>query len=206
METPTIELRKSKDKEPYVFREAITQEEREACFRLRHRVFIEELGMQLGDHQSGAMLDEWDEDAVVLAAYKGSEVVATCRFNTAALERHPDFHDFGMKKFKGRSALGSKIVTHPEFRDGILFLRFVRFLFSWLVENGFDRNVLGCQVHLLPLYQRLGYRSCGLPVERKGVGHVYPLVLEHFDLPHLKKVGSPFIQVLKSTFEKGIAS
>jgi predicted GNAT family N-acyltransferase len=192
---------------PLEMRQALSALDLEACYRLRHLVFVEELGQNYQEQERGVLRDEWDSRAIVLAAFRGSRAIATCRFNVQNLESHPDFWDFGLKKFKqGTTALGSKIVTHPEARDGMVFLRFMRHLFSWLVEHGYERNALGCQAHLIPLYQKFGYRSCGPAVERPGVGLVYPLVLEHFDIEHLAAVRSPFLTVAKSFQRKGLAS
>src|SRR4051812_22880348 len=71
-------------KMPLDLRLTATPEERELVYRLRYRVYIDEMkrDLQAGvDHQNQRICDPLDQTALLLAAFHQGSVVGTCRLN-----------------------------------------------------------------------------------------------------------------------------
>jgi GNAT superfamily N-acetyltransferase len=178
--------------------------DREAVYRLRYRVYVEEFGFQqiYADHERKIVQDPLDATAIVLLAEVGGEVVGTVRTNIASdsdLGRYAALHR--LHELRGvalsRITMTSKLIVDPRYRNGRIARQLVQALFRIGVMHGVAVDFIDCEGRLLPLYERLGYRRTSeQPFEHPELGPRYPLCL-WTDAAYLTRVGSAFVKNLQ---------
>jgi N-acyl-L-homoserine lactone synthetase len=171
--------------------------EREEAYRLRYRVYVEELGFpqQHADHQRRAVEDQFDASAVLLIAIFGDAVVGTVRSNYgsesafgpfAALHR---MHELG-PLYPSKVSLTSKLIVDRGHRTGKVALALARSIFRIGVTLGIAVDFIDCQPTLVRFYRRLGYEQTReTPFEHPELGPRIPMRL-WFDQDHLARAGS----------------
>jgi GNAT superfamily N-acetyltransferase len=187
-----------------VVRLAHSSADREAVYRLRYRVYVEEFGFQqiYADHERKIVQDPLDATAIVLLAEVGGEVVGTVRTNIASdsdLGRYAALHR--LHELRGvalsQITMTSKLIVDARYRNGRIARQLVQALFRIGVMHGVAVDFIDCEGRLLPLYERLGYRRTSeQPFEHPELGPRYPLCL-WTDAAYLTRVGSPFVKNLQ---------
>lgn len=191
------------DQPDVVIRIAESAADREAVYRLRYRVYVEELGFRqaYADHGRKIVQDRLDAAAVVLLAEVGGEVVGTVRTNVASngdLGRYAELHRLHELRDVALSqvTMTSKLIVDERYRQGRIARRLAHAIFGVGVSCGVLVDFIDCEARLLPLYERLGYRRTSEePFEHPELGPRYPLCL-WTDATYLKSVGSSFIKSL----------
>jgi len=211
MNTATAEARSSltQTQDPAPAHDALrytvctTQAQREACYRLRYQVFVEEEGVQVpaAIHESRRFWEPADETSILLACFRGEEAVATMRICIGELDTLPDEpvaraarETFGgavmasasYKYCVARSLRGSR-VAHG------IFL----FAFEQLLRHGVRVSLLGCKEELVRYYRRYGFEPFAAAITIPGYGEITPLVLDPFDSGHLARTRSPLLGLLE---------
>jgi len=126
-----------------------TDAERDACFQVRMRVFVEEQGVPAWEE-----LDAWDESADHFLAQVGGEIVGTARLV-----------DLG----GGKGKIG-RVAVLPEHRGAGIG----RELMRAVMEAGFRRHsvlVLDAQLPVIAFYERLGFQAEGEVFLDAGIPH-----------------------------------
>jgi N-acyl-L-homoserine lactone synthetase len=107
--------------EPFRFREAVDDAEREECFRLRYRAVVE-FGLAPAESMAdGLERDEFDPGAVQIIGYDGARAIATCRLVLPARGRVlPAAHAFGVEISGAVDVVEwGRVVVDPDYRgDG----------------------------------------------------------------------------------------
>jgi len=123
-------------------REAAGNEDREAAFGIRRRVFVDEQNVPL-EHEHDAI----DSDAVhVIASIDGKPVAAARLFI--------DSHDQHL-------AWIGRLAVLPESRHTGVATEIMRFLLDWSRRHGITRVRLHAQEYVHELYLKLGFTPCG---------------------------------------------
>jgi N-acyl-L-homoserine lactone synthetase len=135
--------------------------EREACFRLRYRCVVENGWADPSDLPDGTERDAYDDIAVHICAWNGSELAGTVRlvFPRPGLTL-PIEKEFGVElRPPGEVVDGGRLVVAPEHR-GDADHRVLAALFSscWLRarERGLHRFASVSPDRIVALYRRLG--------------------------------------------------
>lgn len=186
-----------------VIRIALSEADRQAVYRLRYRVYVEELGFRqaYADHERKLVRDPLDATAVVLLAELSGEVVGTVRTNVASecdLGRYAELHRLHALRGVARSqvTMTSKLIVDARYRHGRIARQLAHALFRLGVMCGIVVDFIDCEERLLPLYERLGYRRTSeRPFEHPELGPRYPLCLWTNPV-YLRHVGSPFLKGL----------
>jgi Acetyltransferase (GNAT) domain len=184
----------------YTIRRAETRQDREAVYRLRYEVYVEEMGrtqVDAADHRTRRIVDSLDENGVLLAAFdREGNVIGTLRTNHAAQGSLGHYeHWYGMAQYAKEAhpyatTITTKLILRPEYRRTTLALR----LITHGYEEGFAHsryNFLDCIPELEGFYKKLGcivHRPRFLHPE---YGELVPLVMPMHDLSHLRTVRSP---------------
>lgn len=159
--------------------------ERQAAFRLRYCVYVEEYGFPqpCADHRTRTVEDALDQSATLLVAMDGDAVVGTVRSNFG-----PD-SDFGIFSslhrmhelghlYPSKVSLTSKLIVHKQYRTGKIALALSRTIFKIAVKHGIAVDFIDCQPKLIPLYRRLGYQQTqAIPFEHPELGPRIPMRL-----------------------------
>lgn len=176
---------------------ARSETEREAVFRFRFEVFVEELGRQpsLADYQRRLLFDDLDETAHILAAYEGEQVVGTLRTNFLrecdSVAGFP-FLATVTPRDRYHTSVTTRAAVGAVWRGGTLFARLARAVFRFGVENDIRFDFIVSRAGLQEQYRRLGYRPFGDTVLHPDAGQVLPMRLDLWNVDHLREVGSPF--------------
>lgn len=184
---------------------ATTLREKRKIYRLRYRIYVEEMAMQLKtvDHANKLIYDEMDQTAVLLYAQRGSEVIGTMRINIGTLTDFPSdlarilsldrFEKFYEGGEKGVFAYTGKLMVAPEYRNSVaMFLLMVKG-YEIYCQYGVQFSFGVCNFHLLRLYEQLGYRRYGGTFVADGYdGVLSSIVMLVDDVDHLRAVRSPF--------------
>ncbi|MCK6570866.1 GNAT family N-acetyltransferase [Myxococcota bacterium] len=186
---------------------ASTAAERERIFAFRYAVHAVELGKggRGVDHDRRRLTDEADDapGAVLLYAEDDDRLVGTIRVNFGGPEGLPEslrrtYGTHPLEDALGASRLSvtSRFMVDPAYRGRTLASLLVLRLYGLGLERGTLADFCMCEVPLLRLYYRLGYREYRDALRPDGIGLRVPLILTLQDRQHLARVESPFTHFL----------
>lgn len=194
---------------------ASTLKEKREVYRLRYRVYVEELGMDIGaiDHHNKMLYDDMDKDAFLLYAKAGTELVGTIRVNIGPLAAFPPelarilSMDRFEKFYEGRErrdfSYTSKLMVAAAYRNSAALHLLSAKAYEFYCERGVQFNFGVCNFHLLRLYEQLGLHRYGPSFTAEGYdGVLMPVVLLVDDVAHLRAVRSPLYRVAR---KRGVA-
>lgn len=170
---------------------AQTQAEREACFALRYRVYVEEFGCDVPTADHRRKLDRTGDDVAATQIYasRGSKVIGTMRLHHGATSALPQAFLDGCEPHLYLPAtplaqmmgIGRLAIDASE-RGGAAIAPLFRECFRWLRENHPETKLAFIlaieEQRLLALYRLLGFK----PIDpdrriRVDVGICVPMVL-----------------------------
>jgi hypothetical protein len=180
-------------------RVATTPEEREAVFRFRYRVYVEELGRYraIADHRRRRLADAEDDHSWVVYALVDGDVVGTTRvtwggdsFSERQVEQY-QLAPFLAEIPAERMAVGERTMISPHLRGADLFPVLTQPCEALTMAHDV-RVVFGaCEPHLLSLYAEYqrpyGTRNINSPE----AGFLVPLISFPQGPDALRELGSP---------------
>lgn len=188
------------------FHYAKTAEEREQVYRLRYAIYVEEMNIfgDVADHERRLLLGENDQDARLLYAKRGDELVASLRLN---LGKDAPFSDeleetYNLQRFRAKVAddkmlVLTRFMLKKEYRGSQLAYRMIEQVAVLCLQEQLDVAVCDCQPHLIRYYQRLGFRSYDCEVYNDPeFGIMIPLAFGVRDLDYLARIRSPLRKAL----------
>ena len=188
-----------------IIRRATTEEERDAIYRLRYQVYIEEMNgahrHQEADAGKQQLRDAWDDRAYHFYAVQQGEVVACARIlmrrdGPLECEEHFELERFGAS-YPHHLGMTSRLALHPGHRGSHLLKQLTCAMYEFVREEGVHFNFIDCHTRLLPLYSRLGFRAYRCGFNHAQYTYVVPMVLVVDDLEYLEQVKSPFAPIAK---------
>jgi Cyclic nucleotide-binding domain/Acetyltransferase (GNAT) domain len=187
---------------------AETEDERDAVFRFRYSVYVEELGRKLGnaDHRSRRVHDEEDDKPYSMLLYTVDDdgtLSGTIRVRHWRPGEVPDkdWQAFSMERFEGLADLGiaevGRLMIKPD-RRGQLGLVSISCALYQLAATDFeiDAAFINCATGLVRHYRLLGFRTYAGRLVPTPDGIEVPLVLFPSDRGYLEHAGSfltPFV-------------
>ncbi len=192
-------------------RRATTREEREAIYRFRYQVYIEELKYQYStaDHVRRWLPHEEDEKPYTTLLYSGAPGAVTGVVQIRAWEPGQvpprDHEALSLDLFPGierlRVAQIGRLMIRRSLRGTLLLPSLLRAGYEFLAGEALtDLAFVDCAPGLVRHYRRLG----ALPYGGKLlVGPGIPLLLVPSDYQRLRKLGSPVAPLVKKYFGPG---
>ncbi len=190
---------------------AESDDERNAVFRFRYTVYVEELGRKLGnaDHSARHVHDAEDDKPYTLLLYTSDadgSLTGTIRVRRWRAGEVPlrDWETFSMERFPGLGQLGTaelgRLMIKPDHRGqlGIVSLACALLQLN-ATELGVDVAFLNCATGLVRHYRLLGFRTYAARLVPTPDGIEVPLVLFPSDRDYLEQVGS-FLAPLVDVF------
>ena len=188
---------------------AETEEEREAVFRFRYSVYVEELGRKLGnaDHRTRHVHDVEDDRPYTTLLYTADddELTGTIRVRRWGGGEVPekDWDTFSMDRFEGLGELGTaelgRLMIRPDHRGQLGIVSIACALYQLgATELDIDVAFLNCATGLVRHYRLLGFRPYAGKLVPTPDGIEVPLVLFPCDRDYLEQTGSfltPFVEV-----------
>ncbi|MEM8686680.1 MAG: cyclic nucleotide-binding domain-containing protein [Pseudomonadota bacterium] len=186
---------------------ALSTEERDAVYRFRYRIYVEEMDRyrSIADHETQRLYEPDDQNSHIYHALLGDEVVGTMRLtwggdggiNARHVEQY-DLRPFLSKVPEEQIVIGERFMIEPSLRGSNLLFRLFTAYLSFVNERRIQLVFGDCEPHLLNVYQGLGFR----PYTKRNVnssetGYLVPLVLVPEDLEYLRQIESPIVRVMQ---------
>lgn len=181
---------------------ATTQEEREAIYRFRYKIYIEEKKKYHipADHEQKRMYDEADAYSALYYILENGNMISSVRAmrgtDGAFLQRDIDF--FGIAEFEKyfphkELAIVNRLVVDANFRNTQVINETLIATYKGGINASTKICFIICDEWLLQRYEGFGSRIYGKPVELKNKMKRYRLLLILRDCEYLKKVKSPHL-------------
>jgi hypothetical protein len=142
-------------------------EEKEQIFKLRYRVYIEELGKNHihNDNLNKIITDEYDEDSKYFFAKNQEQVCGALRtiiFKEHYLKKLCEVYklpvDFVSEIDLKSIGFVDRFVIDKEFRNGILGLKIMKELYTYTINHGICYGFINAEKVLVHTYYQIGYR------------------------------------------------
>ncbi len=180
-------------------RYAKTEAELDAVYRLRYKIYVEELG-ERAEHIGNRKTDVSDENARHLMALDGEDLVGTLRIVWGGDGDFPEeFEDvYELSRFSSvvkdeEIVVFDRFCVEAQYRNTQTPFQLLAAISTFSLKRGVQLAFCDCQPHLLNLYLGLGFRTYTKTFNYDVVGLLVPLVFVCEDLDHLRKVGSPLL-------------
>lgn len=194
-------------------RRVVTDGEREALFAFRYRVYVSELAMtEEADHERGWLHDEYDDCSTNYGLFEGNDVVGSLR--VIRMSEVDDLDPF-IGKFSMEPALSefgpealittSRFMIADRLRNTMAILRLLQTFWKDSTERGVRLNYGDCSPHLLPFYERLGFRRYVDGYNDTAYGFKLPLLMILRDQEFMHRVRSPFAAMSSDDGDDGNA-
>jgi len=180
---------------------ASSDEEKEAVYRFRYGIYVEEMGRYSGiaDHAKRCFSEPEDETALIFYAAVDGEVVATSRFNwggdapfTDRLVDHYRLAPFLDEIPPEAMAVGERGMVRPDLRGSSIFWELGERSQSFISEKRVQLIFSACEPHLLSRYISQGSRTFAAKnINSPESGYLIPIVNVVEDVDYLRRIGSP---------------
>jgi hypothetical protein len=194
-------------------RKAETAPEREAIYRFRYRVYIEELKYNYpADHERKRLAQPEDEEPGTTLLYTGSadEVTSSVRVRSWKPGQVPEAvaRAISLERFPGGERLGvshiGRLMIRRTLRGKLILPSLLAGGYEFLAgERGADLAFLDCIPGIVRYYRQLGARPYGGRLIDLGYSPGIPLVIVLSDHAHLKRSGSIVAPLVKKYFGPG---
>jgi len=184
--------------------EAESEAEREAVFRFRYDIYVEEMDRYQGvaDHENRRLVEPEDEYSRLTYAAEGGAVVGTARLSWGGLAPLPErmIRQYGLAPFLAELpadalAVGERAMIAPHLRGSDLLLEMMGRGIRFANRNRIQLTFGNCEPHLLNLYLGLGHRPYSDDnVNSREAGYLIPLVFAAEDFEHLRRIDSPLLE------------
>ena len=179
---------------------AVTQEQKDAAFRLRYKVSILELHKKYNcaDHLTSMVHDELDlaDRSTILFAEIDSIPVATIRVTWGGQYIPENFVEtFSLSRFSrfphSAFSFTSRLVVDNEWRHSSVLAKLLDAGYRIARDHGSRFDFCHCTPALVSLYEQLGYRRYKSNVIDPDVGYHVPMVLLLENHGHFHAIHSP---------------
>jgi len=192
---------------------AETAAEREAIYRFRYQIYIEELKYNYAaDHERKWLRQAEDDEPSTTLLYTGSpdDITSTVRVRAWKPGQVPPavFQATSMDRFPGIEGLGvshiGRMMIRRSLRGKLVLPSLLAGGYDFLVgERGADLAFLDCVPGIVRHYRQLGARPYGGRLIDLGYSPGIPLVIVLSDYAHLKRSGSIVAPLVKKYFGPG---
>ena len=190
-----------RDRPPFSIRLATTDPDREAIYRLRYRVYVEEMQrpQKDADHEARLIRDALDDFGLLFGAWRHGVCIGTLRVN---LLRDGDIGDYrtmyGLQSLTPQEVFHTSITTRlmvlPGARRRGVSIALASAAAALAPEKDITHDYIDCNAHLVPFFAHLGYVPHRADLVHPEYGAVTVMKVALEDSAHLDAVDSPFIR------------
>ncbi len=182
-----------------------SEEERNAVYAFRYRVYVEELQLSPpeADHARRQLRDPLDDVGIAFAIWRDDRVVGSLRTVHLADLADPrmliDKFELGpaLAGFAaGAIVTTSRFMLDPKVRHGRAIYDMMEAAYQDAMRRGVRLNYGDCSPHLLPFYEHLGYRRYTRAYNDTSYGYKLPILMLTRDHAWFERVGSPLARVV----------
>jgi hypothetical protein len=191
----------------FEIRVAGTPRERQAVYRFRYQVYVEELGKKLrhANHGEGVLREPLDDDSALLYALDGDGVLGTLRWTPGAprflsphVGRALDVTRFASLWRPERISFTSRFMVAARCRKSLVAGKLVRTAYHLAREQEVQFDFIHVSPALVPFYEHVGHRRYVGGFIDPDAGIQVPMVLVLEDVEHLRNVRSPFHRLART--------
>lgn len=193
---------------------ATTRAEREAIYRFRYEVYVNEFGRRLGepDHERRWVRDDDDESPHTTILYTGTpdHITASVRLrhwspgevpaadvDTLSLDCIPDAENRNLAEIE-------RLMVHPNVRGKLLVASLVKTSYEILVgEHQSEMVFCYCSPGLMHFYRRIAMRPYGGRLVNAPDGLMIPMVSVTSDADYYRQVGSYLAPMVDAYYDLG---
>lgn len=186
---------------------ATTEAEKEAVYRFRYDVYVEEMGRyaDAADHANRRLVEPEDDTARIWYAARDGEVVATHRLSwggdgpfTRRLIEHYQLAPFLEELPPEALAVGERGMAAPKLRGTDVYQKLGQFSASFTEERRIQLVFGACEPHLLSMYLGQGCRTFAKKnINSAEAGYLIPIVTVVEDVEYLRRIGSPLAETTR---------
>jgi hypothetical protein len=186
---------------------AETDEERQAVYRFRYDVYVQEMGRYRGvaDHEERLLVEPEDDYSRIFYAARDGEVVGTSRFTWGgdgpfSARQIEQYHlaPFLAELPPEAMVVGERGMVAPHLRGSGLFREMGRETRRFVNDRRIQLIFGACEPHLLSLYLGRGARTYAKRnVNSPEAGYLIPIVTVVEDVDYLRRIGSPDAESLQ---------
>jgi len=186
---------------------AYSDEEKEAVYRFRYDVYVEEMGRYRGiaDHARRRFCEPEDDTARIFYAAVNGEIIATSRFNwggdapfSERLIDHYRLAPFLAEIPAEAMAVGERGMVKPEFRGSPVFSELGVRSQAFISEERVQLIFGACEPHLLTRYVNEGSRTFAAHnINSPEAGYLIPIVNVVEDIDYLRRIGSHTAEITR---------
>ena len=186
---------------------AETAEEKEAIYRFRYEIYVEEMQRYraIADHDKRLLIEPDDAQSRHFYALRDGQFAGCMRFtwgdDAPFTDRHIEQYDLApfLERLPQKTLIvGERFMIHPDFRGTDLLFRMFCTYLNFVNERRIQLIFGDCEPHLLNVYLGLGFRTYTRQhVNSPETGYLIPLVMVPEDFAYFRSVGSPLVSVLK---------
>ena len=180
---------------------AHTSAEREAIYRLRYEIYIEEMHIFIGqaDHNRRMLYGSDDKNARLLYAMKDGEIIGSLRLHLGKDAPFSDEleHTYQLPQFREaihdeQMLILTRFMVKKPYRGTSLAHQMICEVARTCVKEDIEVSLCDCQPHLIRYYQRIGFRGYQCEVYNDPeFGIMIPLAFINGDLRYLERIHSP---------------
>lgn len=180
---------------------ARSEEEKEAVYRFRYDIYVEEMGRYRGiaDHAHRRFREPEDDTARIFYAASDGKVVATSRMNwggdapfTDRLIDHYRLEPFLAEIPPEAMAVGERGMVSTELRGSPIFSELGKKTSEFISEKRVQLIFGACEPHLLSRYVSQGSQTFAAEnINSPDAGYLIPIVNVVEDVEYLRRIGSP---------------
>ena len=178
-----------------------TEQEFNASYQLRYKVYVEQMGRfkDMGNHELKELKDEHDDYARSIIAIKDGVAIGTLRlfwgqdknFSPWLIDAY-HLSLFLKELDPQQICIVERLMVDLCHRGGSATLRMYKEVMHFVLDHHIEAVLLNCEPHHLNSYLKLGFKPFAEIYSYPGIGLVIPMVLITGDYEHLKRIGSPF--------------
>lgn len=185
---------------------AETEKEKQAIYRFRYKVFVEELGRHadIANHEQGLLYESYDEYSHNFYATDNDEIVATkritCLGDRPLSQEMIDFCQLApilAEVPPSAICILSRAIVPPEDQDTDVFFRLFGEVLRFINQHRIQLLLTLCEPHFLNFYTRLGFRPYSKNNVNSSIGYVIPIALVCEDIPYLQGINSPLLKYIQ---------
>jgi predicted GNAT family N-acyltransferase len=178
--------------------------ELEEIYRLRYRIYIEELKRHFpwADHERRLLSEPEDSGAVHFVVRRfGRPAIGCVRLHVGAAMPQKILNAMQVASFVQsdgyRGGYVSRLMLERSARGKGAAISMMLKMVEYGAASGCDYGLFHCNAKLVPYYERLGFRRCGAPFQWEHTETQTPMVFIRADKDYLMSVGSPFAVLLR---------
>ncbi len=169
----------------FVVGRAETEDEKEAVYRFRYSVYVEEMGryQQSADHVGRRLVEPEDEQGWIFFARDGDDVVGTARLSWGADGFSPrQIDEYSLTPFldevpHSMLAVGERVMVMPKYRGTGLVDELLECRRAMAADHDVRLVFSACEPHLLSLYLSQGRKTyADKNINGVEAGYLIPLV------------------------------